>query len=321
MTTALADATHTMGQTDAETRRLVTKSRLYKAPNAGRQPRMKVAGDPTYVMGRSEEEARRLEQQAELFTPTTRALFEEAGITTGMKVLDVGSGSGDVTLLAAEMVGATGHVVGVDVNPAIVATARARAQAAGLTQVSFMAGDLREVELERDFDAVVGRFVLMYQSDPIAALGRALRALRGDGVAVFYEANMDSGMALASLPVSPLHSMLGRCVTETFARGGVEMAMGTRLHQAFLAAGLEAPRMRSDALIGGRSEWVGRFASYAANVLRSMRPLILQYGVATEEEIAFETFERRYREEVLGQGSLVQWFTCVGAWARKRAAM
>ena len=40
----------------------------------------------------------------------------------------------------------------------------------------------------------------------------------------------------------------------------------------------------------------------------------------TEDEIEFETFERRYREEVLGQGSLVQWFTCVGAWARKRVA-
>ncbi len=49
-------------------------------------------------------------------------------------------------------------------------------------------------------------------------------------------------------------------------------------------------------------------------------PLILQYGVATEDEIAIETFDRRYRDEVLSQGSVIQWIPCVGAWARKRAA-
>jgi hypothetical protein len=52
-----------------------------------------------------------------------------------------------------------------------------------------------------------------------------------------------------------------------------------------------------------------------------MMPLILQYGVATEEEIGIETFDRRYGEEVLGQGSVIQWLPCVGAWARKRAAV
>lgn len=97
--------------------------------------------------------------------------------------------------------------------------------------------------------------------------------------------------------------------------------MGTKLHQVFLAAGLEAPRMCTDALIGGGSDWVERFVSvFGASQLRSILPLVLQYGIATEDEIAIETFDRRYREEVLSQGSVIQWFPCVGAWARKRAA-
>ncbi|MCA1731923.1 MAG: hypothetical protein LC751_21770, partial [Actinobacteria bacterium] len=57
--------------------------------------------DPAYVMGRSEEETARLQKQSLLYNPSTRLLFEEAGITAGMKVLDVGSGAGDVALLAA----------------------------------------------------------------------------------------------------------------------------------------------------------------------------------------------------------------------------
>lgn len=96
--------------------------------------------DPAYVMGRSEEETRRLEQRAAFFYPLTRHLFEEAGITAGMKVLDIGSGAGDVSFLVAELVGPAGCVLGVDANPAIVEAARARAHVAGLTYVSFTAG-------------------------------------------------------------------------------------------------------------------------------------------------------------------------------------
>ena len=275
--------------------------------------------DPTYVMGRSEHEERGLQERAKLFNPPTRRLFQDAGITTGMKVLDIGCGPGDVSLLAAELVGPTGRVVGVDMNPAIVATARSRARAAGVTQLSFIAGDVREVSVEHDFDAVVGRFVLMYSADPVATLRAAVRAVRADGLAAFYEANMDS--SVASHPPSVLHQLKWRWLSETFARSGVEMTMGTKLHQLFLAAGLASPRLASDALIGGGREWLERFVStFGASLLRSVMPQILEYGIATEEEVGIETFDRRYLEELLRQESVIQWNQCVGAWARKRPA-
>ena len=279
-----------------------------------------VGRDPAYVLGRSEDEARRLEEQAKLLDRPTRLLFQDAGITDGMNVLDIGSGSGDVALLAGELVGATGQVVGVDLNPAIVASANARARTGGMKHVSFIEGDIREVELARDFDAVVGRFVLMYSADPAATLRTALRAVRDKGLAAFYEVNIGSGVA--SYPTSPLHQSRGRWGTETFRRAGMEMAMGTKLHEVFLAAGLEAPQMYTDALIGGGREWVERFVSaFGASQLRSLMPQILQLGVATKDEIGIETFDARYREEVLSQGSILQWYSCVGAWARKRPAV
>jgi hypothetical protein len=158
----------------------------------------------------------------------------------------------------------------------------------------------------------------MYQANPVATLRAAVRVLHDERLAAFYEANVTEGVAL--LPVSPLHQLLGRCLSETFARGGVELAMGMKLHQVFLAAGLKAPQMRRTALIGGQAEWVERFAQYGASTLRSLVPLMLEYGIATEDEIAVETFERRDREEVIGQGSVVRWIPFVGAWARKLAA-
>jgi SAM-dependent methyltransferase len=76
--------------------------------------------DPTYVWGRSDEEMTRLRRQAKFAEHATRRLFEDAGITTGMKVPDLGSGAGDVAFLAADLVGPTGRVVGVDLNPSLV---------------------------------------------------------------------------------------------------------------------------------------------------------------------------------------------------------
>ena len=75
---------------------------------------------PAYLMGRSEAETRRLMAQHRLYGRFTRRLLEDAGIGEGMKVLDVGSGAGDVALLSAELVGPTGSVVGVDQDPEVL---------------------------------------------------------------------------------------------------------------------------------------------------------------------------------------------------------
>jgi len=62
---------------------------------------------------------------------------------------------------------------------------------------------------------------------------------------------------------------------------------------------------------------VETYAWWAANSLRSLLPLMVKFGVATEEEIGIETFEGRYRDEVLGQGSVIRSFAAVGAWSRR----
>jgi ubiquinone/menaquinone biosynthesis C-methylase UbiE len=272
--------------------------------------------DPAYVMGRTEDETRRLEDRARFFEPLTRGLFEDAGICAGMRVLDLGSGAGDVSLLVTELVGSSGSVVGVDANPDVVASATARAEASRRMNVEFVHGDIREVELDSEFDAVVGRLVLMYSADPAETLRAALRHVRPRGVAAFHEMNV--GGVVWSDPPSPLHELMARCLQEAFARGGVEMAMGTRLYEVFVAAGLEPPEMCTHALIGAGEAWVRRFAAaFGAGILRSVLPSILEYGVATEAELDLDTFDERYIEEVVGKGSVVQWVPFAGAWARK----
>lgn len=68
--------------------------------------------DPVYVMGRTEGETRRLIFVAEILNPFTRRMLDDAGLQAGMRVLDTGTGAGDVALLAAELVGPGGSVSG-----------------------------------------------------------------------------------------------------------------------------------------------------------------------------------------------------------------
>src|SRR5947209_19663893 len=99
-----------------------------------------MANPSPYAFGHSQAETERLRRQGTLFNPSTRHFLATAGIGAGMKVLDVGSGAGDVALLVADLVGPQGAVIGVEQDPGVLRTARDRAGAAGLAQVSFVAG-------------------------------------------------------------------------------------------------------------------------------------------------------------------------------------
>src|ERR1700674_2891461 len=122
--------------------------------------------DVTYVLGHAERELARLQVQARLLEPVTRQFLVEAGITTGMRVLDVGSGAGDVAFLAAEIVGRSGAVIGTDKAASAVTAATQNVRNRGLPNVSFSEVDPARMSFDQPFDAVVGRSVLLFQAEP-----------------------------------------------------------------------------------------------------------------------------------------------------------
>ncbi len=141
--------------------------------------------NPTYVLGHSDHELNRLRSQARLLEAVTRHYLQQAGIAEGMRVLDVGSGAGDVAFLVAELVGETGSVIGVDQAPAAVSAATAAAQDRALRNVEFREGNPAAMEFGVSFDAVVGRYVLPFQSDPSAMLRGVFRHLVKGGCLSF----------------------------------------------------------------------------------------------------------------------------------------
>ncbi|MCC8979672.1 class I SAM-dependent methyltransferase [Bradyrhizobium acaciae] len=269
--------------------------------------------DPNYVMGRSTAETDRLRRQSQLYDPSTWQLLKEAGLSPGMKVLDVGSGAGNVSFIAAGVVGESGAVVGVDSNPAIVEEAASTARSLGLNQVSFRAGDINTIALERDFDAVIGRLVLIYVKDPAALLRQLLGHVKPGGIVAFQD--LDWGEGPIAIPPSPLLSQAWGYVKEMFARAGLNNRMGLSLHGAFVASGLPAPRMSLFAPAGGGADFDGY--DYMASGLRSNLPHIVKLGIATEADLALDSFAERLRTEVVGMQGVFALPTFVGAWSRK----
>ena len=251
--------------------------------------------DAEYTMGRSESETERLIEQSQLYNDITRRFFLRSGIAKGMKVLDVGSGAGDVALTLAEFVGSDGSVVGVDVNPDILKTAQARADAAGFSNIEFIAGDTRTLELPGDFDAVVGRLVLMYMADPADALRHLATHLRPGGIAAFQEVDFTPYNAVLH-PDTPLANKLIGWGRTVFERSGAHLEMGMDLYKAFVNAGLPEPTLHFEAPMGGPEDWPGY--EYLTNSFRSLVPLLEAYGIATADEVDIDTLAERIQVEV-----------------------
>jgi 2-polyprenyl-3-methyl-5-hydroxy-6-metoxy-1,4-benzoquinol methylase len=266
----------------------------------------------SYALGNSAEEHRRLMLQSRFIGELTEALFARAGLGEGMRVLDVGCGAGDVSLLARTFVGTTGSVLGVDRSAESLALARRRSQNSGWDNLRFEEASLDALELQGPFDALVGRLILLYLPQPAQALERLVRLVRPGGLVIFQEMDIGSGR---SLPVLPLFQQVGHWITTTFQRAGVDTEMGSRLFDTFRRAGLPDPQLLSAArAVGGDCP---ELCAWLAGTLGSLMPLAERFGVATRQEVQLETLASRVSAEVAAGGGVVHTPVYVGAWARK----
>ena len=117
-----------------------------------------------YVLGSSDHEIERLDQQSTSIEAATRFLLRAAGISSGMRVLDLGTGVGHVAMLVADLVGPQGCVVGIDTSARLLDVAVARASTR--PQLHFVEGDVRSWRDTEPFDAIVGRLILFHLADP-----------------------------------------------------------------------------------------------------------------------------------------------------------
>ena len=266
-----------------------------------------------YVLGHTDREQLRLIRQARILAPFTGRHFREAGITSGMRVLDIGSGMGDVAIIAAELVGPTGSVVSIDIDQASVETARKRALSVGLENTTFYRTDIQSFADSRPFDAIVGRLVLEFLPDTTAIINQLCGMLKPGGVIALQEPTWKIWLAYTSH--LPLRTAVTTVIRDTFVAGGVNTEMELPIYQGFRAADLTSPQLRIDVPLGDSPEF--------RNLLHDM--LLAVWSRAEALRLPLEslgdptTLASRLDDELDANKSFAAFVGLVSVFARKRA--
>lgn len=153
-----------------------------------------------------------------IFEAMSRRLVEAADVRDGHRVLDVACGTGVVARAAASRVGADGSVVGVDINPGMLATAE-RASAEVTRAIEFRQADAAGLPFEDDtFDVVLCEEALQFLPDRVGAL-REMRRVTAPGGRVAVS-------VLRSLDHHPVYAIFARALGE-YAGAEAEQMMGS----------------------------------------------------------------------------------------------
>jgi SAM-dependent methyltransferase len=263
-------------------------------------------------MGHDDRERRRLALQARMINPTTEHLLQRAGVASGMRVLDLGCGIGEVSFLVARLVGHHGHVTAIDVDAGALVIARQRAAELGLNNITFVQGDIHTWNTPTQFDATVGRHILIHTPDPLQVIKAAFGVLRPGGVGIFQE--YDFSVSHAAFPALPLFDEVIRVFREVFAKVA-HVNIGTQLFHLAIEAGFTTPDCRAEYPLDGGAG--SPFYLWFAESLRSILPRAEALGLARAAEVDIDTLASRLEHETVTNKASFPAPVMVGCCARK----
>lgn len=232
-----------------------------------------------YILATGERDSHRLKLLHQVYGPGTEAAMHRVGLGAGMRVLEVGCGSGNITCWVAEQVGPTGSVLGIDNSAAQVEQARSQATARGLTNIEFQVADAYKPSLpEASFDIAYCRLVLMHLTKPIDAL-RAMRSLVKPGGTVLC-----GEMDLACWLCDPQAEAMEQFFTLNEALGerrNENFRLGLSLHRLFREIGFERPEVRANFPLALR----GEMKRLLAMTFDQFAPELVNEKLATQEQV------------------------------------
>lgn len=242
---------------------------------------------PPYLHGAGAGEQRRLEAQAELlggdcFLPR---------VTSGMKVLDVGCGTGAIARRVAGRV-EEGEIVGLDSEPEQIAAARKFAAESGV-DVTFRMGRAEAIPYpDETFDASYCRFVLEHLADPAVALSEMVRVVRPGGWICALEWEPDSWVVH---PASPNILDVWQAIYSFQASTGTDPRIGRKLYGLF--QDLRLRDVRADTLTwsvtSGEAEALQMYVSGALEIVGQTRTNLVNGGHIKPESVDLALVEYR----------------------------
>ncbi|MDA4123720.1 MAG: class I SAM-dependent methyltransferase [Thaumarchaeota archaeon] len=209
-------------------------------------------------------------------------MFARAGLSSGMRCVDLGCGGGEVTLKMARLVAPAGSVVGIDMDSVKLGLARKAAKERGLTNVEFRRLPVQEWDEPGSYDVAYARFLLKHLSQPVALLRRMWTALRPGGLLIVEDADFDG---LSSYPSNSGLRFFLRTYSRMIERRGGDHAAGRKLYSYFLEAGIPSP----DVSLVGSIHYEGEEKALPLSTLEATTDSIVSEGIASRDQIAAAT--------------------------------
>jgi SAM-dependent methyltransferase len=222
-------------------------------------------------------------------------MIEAARLERGQRVVDVGCGCGGTTFSAADRVGSTGKMVGIDISAPMIQ--RANEQSVGDSRLEFVCADAATYEFAEPFDALLSRHGLMFFEEPVPALRHLRGQLRSKATVSFVAWRSLAENDWLSVPLRSVRKALGVTSEATPPAGPSPFAFANRayLQQLMAASGfvlvdiqsLEAPVRMAEAgadeavaFVRLHAGPVGRLLSEVDDELRARALLALHEDLA-----------------------------------------
>ena len=232
-----------------------------------------------YVLRGGREGFDRLRVLSRAKMASTSALLDRVGVVPGARVLDVGCGSGDVTLELARRAGPSGHVTGLDMNVTNVELARALARENGVEGVEFEVRELGDWHELSSYDIVYCRFVLQHLTDPLGMLTRMWAAVRPGGALVVEDSDFGG---LFCHPPNEGFAFYARTHCDALRRRGGDPEIGRKLLRYFVDVGIQDPLLT----VTQNVDATGEAKRLAPLTLAASADAIVADGLATANEVA-----------------------------------
>jgi len=283
------------------------------AEDAQKARRADIDPNAVYALGNSSSESARLQRQADELAPDSAALLDRVGLRPGDKAIDLGCGPRGIIELLSERVSPGGRVVGLDGNPAHVAMASEFVAERGLGDVEILCADARHTGLQSgSFDLAHARTLLVTLPEPAGVLAEMVRLVRPGGWVAGLEPDTETAICH---PPHPAFDRLCEIFTVGFSRNGADPHIGRRMAELYRRAGLEDVTVEATARVypAGHSRRTIR-----ADLVRAMRPQILDMGLANEQEL--DELDAAAREHFDNPATVVMPALMFLAWGRKPAS-
>jgi ubiquinone/menaquinone biosynthesis C-methylase UbiE len=265
--------------------------------------------DKPYILATGEKAASRLDLLERIFGPATRHLLSAAGLCSGMRVAEMGCGSGLTARWVATQVSPGGSVVGVDSSSEQLHIGEKSAAEAGTTNLSFREGNAYETGLPREsFDLVYSRFLLCHLADPAKALAEMSSLLKHSGMLV-CEDHDDGG--IFTEPATHVYKRLVEISDAVNRSHGLDSYIGLKLPRLFCAMGLSQQEVKVNQIAVLRGE-EKRFWELT---LREAQPAILAAHASTSEEL--DAICEEMRKIAQDESILLMLGRVTQVWARK----